>query len=264
MRETKLSKKVLNRQGSYVGEYSESYYTRKQRLLLESEYDNYRKNKLRIIDYLHLEIDKSNYNNFTIQSPLDFVKEKYYKIKYYTMNDINFENDTDINEWFYNWYDENREYFHYYGKHCIIGRPNLYFYKNIIMINIRKVSSLGKCNIICYYYDKNDGKIKYEICNNTAKVNITTHFDDLKIDIRNNNHYLNDYDYYHYNFHCRACSRCMHMVMNCMNNNHFSSFPYKMKASIIIKYIEKIISKYIKDDNTSNILSLQILKYLYI
>jgi hypothetical protein len=56
MRETKLSKKVLNRQGSYVGEYSESYYTKKKRLLIESEYENYRKTKLRIIDYLHLKI----------------------------------------------------------------------------------------------------------------------------------------------------------------------------------------------------------------
>jgi len=263
MRETKLSKKVLNRQGSVVGEYSETYYTRKQRLLIESEYDNFRKYKVRIIDYLHLEIDASNYRTFTIQSPFDYIKEKYYKIKYYTMNDINFETDTDINEWFYNWYDENREYFHHYGKYCIIGRPNLYFYKNIIMVNIMKVSSLGKCNIICYYYDKNDEKIKYKICNNTAKVNITSYFGDLKIDIRNNYHYLN-YNYgNNYGFHCRSCSQCVHMVMNCMNNNFFTSVPYKMKESIILNYIEKIISKYITDDNTSNILSSQILKYLY-
>jgi hypothetical protein len=262
MRETKLSKKVLNRQGSYIGEYSESYYTRKQRLLIESEYENYRKTKLRIIDYLHFEIDVSNYKTYTIQSQFDdYIKEKYYnKIKYYTMNDINFENDTDIYEWFCNWYDENREY-NDYGKYCIIGRPNLYFYKNIIMINITKVSSLGKCNIICYYYD--DGKIKYDICNNTAKVNIRTNFDDLKINIKNNNHYLNDYYDNNYVFHCRACSQCMRMIINCMNNNYLSSFPYKMKESIILTYIEKIISKHITDNNTSNILSLQILKYLY-
>jgi hypothetical protein len=267
MRENKLSKKVINRYGPFTG-YIESYYTKQYRLLFESEYDNYKKDKIRILNHLHLQIDLSDYSMITLQKLYsnNYEKHSYNEIKYYTLNELIFEENVDINEWYYNyinWYNDDMYNYQACTNYCVIGKPQTYFYKNLIMLYTRKVSSLGMCNIVYYYYDDNDKEIKYYKCNNKAIVNISTNINDMKIDIKNNNHYLNDYYNNDYQFTCRTCSRCKNSISNCININRIIMEPYKIKSSIILTYIKNIFRLFIDDYNTSDLLSLEILKYLY-